>query len=433
MSIAHCRTRGVLRRGVISALALAVMATTVQMGTTAQATVQDEAVTPVPSGLSTDSEAIAEAADNYSKGDAGGVTALVSAASATEALDLEQTGRSVSAETSDGGEVMVSPQGEVTLVSPESLTVGLVVAGDASNMTVVDGAVVQTQVTPSTDVVTRATESGVQIVGVFGDSDASGELTVPMTLPEGSTLVPAGDGSLKVLAEVVTEILAPGEEERVDAALGTLLGDVVEVDGEVMLTDEQLAAVAAIEPETVEVTQVRQVATVDAPWAVDANGVPVATRFEVDGNVITQVVDLDEATAFPVTADPSWWWWTKKATGCVASAGALIGGAVALAAKVHNALKASKAGTKLRSAYKMWLKFGNNNRDRLVNLLLSFQTFGGLVLKHGVSQGLKTFKSKKVGVAATGAGVIAFVQNASGLLTDILGLGSCVSLITGKD
>lgn len=47
---------------------------------------------------------------------------------------------------------------------------------------------------------------------------------------------------------------------------------------------------------------------VDAPWARDANGVEVPTHFEVQGNVLTQVVEHKSGNfAYPITADPSWW------------------------------------------------------------------------------------------------------------------------------
>ncbi|MBM0262830.1 hypothetical protein [Corynebacterium macginleyi] len=47
---------------------------------------------------------------------------------------------------------------------------------------------------------------------------------------------------------------------------------------------------------------------VDAPWARDAKGVEVPTHFEVQGNVLTQVVEHKSGDfAYPITADPSWW------------------------------------------------------------------------------------------------------------------------------
>jgi hypothetical protein len=46
------------------------------------------------------------------------------------------------------------------------------------------------------------------------------------------------------------------------------------------------------------------VATIDAPWAVDAHGRDLPTRYSVEGDTIVQSVDTADAT-FPVVADPS--------------------------------------------------------------------------------------------------------------------------------
>lgn len=47
------------------------------------------------------------------------------------------------------------------------------------------------------------------------------------------------------------------------------------------------------------------VAQIEAPWAVDAEGRPVATRYELRGSTIRQVVDhRDRSVAYPVVADP---------------------------------------------------------------------------------------------------------------------------------
>ena len=43
---------------------------------------------------------------------------------------------------------------------------------------------------------------------------------------------------------------------------------------------------------------------VTPPWAKDANGVPVATHFEIEGNELTQVVEHDGSQAYPIVADP---------------------------------------------------------------------------------------------------------------------------------
>ncbi len=43
---------------------------------------------------------------------------------------------------------------------------------------------------------------------------------------------------------------------------------------------------------------------VEAPWATDATGMTVATRFEVDGHTLIQFVEATSSTQFPVVADP---------------------------------------------------------------------------------------------------------------------------------
>jgi hypothetical protein len=44
---------------------------------------------------------------------------------------------------------------------------------------------------------------------------------------------------------------------------------------------------------------------IPAPWAKDAHGNDVPTHFEVTGNVLAQVIDFTDETAFPVVADPT--------------------------------------------------------------------------------------------------------------------------------
>ncbi len=52
------------------------------------------------------------------------------------------------------------------------------------------------------------------------------------------------------------------------------------------------------------------VGEIAAPWAVDATGNPVATHYEVEGNVVVQVVDHTSTdVTYPVVADPTVHWW----------------------------------------------------------------------------------------------------------------------------
>lgn len=48
---------------------------------------------------------------------------------------------------------------------------------------------------------------------------------------------------------------------------------------------------------------------VAAPWATDADGNPVETRYEIRGDELFQIVVADGFTAYPVVADPSWQWY----------------------------------------------------------------------------------------------------------------------------
>lgn len=47
------------------------------------------------------------------------------------------------------------------------------------------------------------------------------------------------------------------------------------------------------------------VASVDSPWAYDANGEAVPTYFTIDGTTITQVVEHDERFEYGIVADPT--------------------------------------------------------------------------------------------------------------------------------
>jgi hypothetical protein len=52
------------------------------------------------------------------------------------------------------------------------------------------------------------------------------------------------------------------------------------------------------------------VATVDAPWAVDAEGRDIPTHFTVSGSVLTQHVDhAAQASVYPIIADPYFHWY----------------------------------------------------------------------------------------------------------------------------
>jgi len=81
------------------------------------------------------------------------------------------------------------------------------------------------------------------------------------------------------------------------------------------------------------------IAQLATPWARDANGRDVPTRFEIDGTTVVQVVEHRGAGfAYGITADP-WWnpssWkiWSKVGRVAVSGLARCGGGAL----KVHSA------------------------------------------------------------------------------------------------
>lgn len=89
-----------------------------------------------------------------------------------------------------------------------------------------------------------------------------------------------------------------------------------------------------------------------APWAIDARGRALETRFAVDGNTITQLVDSSDAQ-FPVVADPSLWWFVGTSALCAAEIASLaVGGVKVISAfaKADRIIKAAKTVSKYYKA-----------------------------------------------------------------------------------
>lgn len=265
--------------------------------------VQDTSTTaPVEdaSGASGDAAAIAAAAADYAPGDAGAAVALAEAASAKDAVALDSSG----AVSFDGASVAVADTGTTVLSLGDSTQIGIRAVG-AGAVDLVDGAAVQTGVSPATDIVTRATVDGAQLVAVLGDESAGDTVPFALDLPENATLTPQADGSVTVTAPVTVEQPIAGETERIDQQITAIVGD---ADTAEELTPAQLAAIDAIAPAVTEtVVETQQIATIETPWAVDADGTALPTSYTLEGTNLTQNIDTTNAT-YPITADPSWQW-----------------------------------------------------------------------------------------------------------------------------
>ncbi|WP_186315334.1 DUF2599 domain-containing protein [Curtobacterium sp. BH-2-1-1] len=108
--------------------------------------------------------------------------------------------------------------------------------------------------------------------------NADGSSTVSSTREDGSV----------VIGTTIESASAPSEYSypiNVDGAAADLT---VEDDGSVTVSDDAGDVITHFL----------------APWALDAAGADVSTRYEVDGNVLTQVVD-HKGASYPVVADPT--------------------------------------------------------------------------------------------------------------------------------
>lgn len=113
------------------------------------------------------------------------------------------------------------------------------------------------------------------------------------------------------------------------------------------------------------------------PWAYDATGAKVPTKFTLDGNTLTQTVDFDENTVFPVVADPNdFWGWTV----CVAAVGAAItpwgagaGLAVRLIARFGSVLRG------IEIVWRAWNVAGDFNKKWNSAMVASGGLFGEIL------------------------------------------------------
>lgn len=152
----------------------------------------------------------------------------------------------------------------------------------------------------STTEVPRAADAPVSLSGPNGDlqvslpfADEASDAITSSGVPEfdnnnGSTTVPIvrDDGSVQILT-VIDNADAP---TRYDYEITVSEGGTMEVQegGVILITDKDGDFVGAVAP----------------AWAKDSNGASLPTRYEITGNVLTQVVEHSAGTAYPVVADP---------------------------------------------------------------------------------------------------------------------------------
>ncbi|MFJ3875831.1 hypothetical protein ACIPW5_00065 [Streptomyces sp. NPDC090077] len=158
------------------------------------------------------------------------------------------------ASATPGNSLPASSAGEVFVATGtgERVSIGLPETKDSAGVSTGRGTTVYPDAAPGADLAVQATADGARALVVIKDKSAPKEYGFDLGLPSGAEVKQLADGSLLVVKDRMP--------------LGLL----------------------------------------DAPWAKDANGNPVATSYRVEGNRIVQTVAFDDSTAFPVVADPNW-------------------------------------------------------------------------------------------------------------------------------
>ena len=294
-----------------------------------------------------DASELETAVESFDPGDADGAAELAAVVAPQDGVDLN-----------DSELVNLSSDGGLVLDGENGVSVGLRVQGSTATPEIVDGAAVSAGVDTDLDVVSRATADGAQILAVLGNKNAPNEIGFDLDLPEGAKLATQADGSILISAPVESEVSLPGEDERIEAATLAILGTSAALDdGLDELTDEQIEQLAAIpDAKTKTIIETLPVAEIQTPWAVDANGNPVETRFELDVHTLTQIIETNNNTAYPVIADPS----AKPSVGqiltCAAAIGALLLATYLSAAKILKIKKYIKAAGGAKTAAKKMMK-----------------------------------------------------------------------------
>ena len=207
----------------------------------------------------------------------------------------------LSAAPASAEEMDPSPLAVIGEVAPEVLEQIADVPTDAAGVNSIDALVgdvsLEVPADPS-EGITLAGATGQLGIGLpSGDVAASAvaetEGVVSYDNGDGSTTVPVvkEDGSLQINTIIENEAAPTRYEYSLDIPAG---GSVEEIgDGMFAVLTAEGELLSAILP----------------PWAKDANGVDIPTRYAIESGSLVQYVDHDQAgTAYPVVADPKFAW-----------------------------------------------------------------------------------------------------------------------------
>lgn len=369
---------------------------------------------------------LSSAVNEYTSGNADSVAHLVEVVSPQNGID-----RSLAEEDNPWIAVEENLFSEGLSISPD---LGVSFAEPISDAKVIDGIVVSSDASQDLDLAHRETEHGKQFVTVLGSKESPSDLAYELDLPDKAQLKQLHDGSIDIIAPIDTEVSLPGEDERIEEAATAIIGNEIHSLDELdSLTDEQLEQLAAVpDAETETVTENQRIGTIDAPWAVDANGQPVETAYSIEGHTLVQTVEIQADTAFPVIADPSFSWWAEKGTKCALGVGTLAFfgyGKIAVAlGKLVVKMRNASAASKLGKAYAAWKKLGTSNSSRFGELVKQVKSLASLVIQKGGKSAFAKHKAKSKKAAAS----IAFLKEGGQVIGSIFGIGACIDMVKAK-
>lgn len=286
---------------------------------------------------------------------------------------------------------------QIATVAPSASITPTVDLGDAL-LAPIDNAVVSLPTNPSEPVEVTSTTSDapdllITLPELIGTDDArlAGDGTVVYTSDSDASIAvqPITEGGTRFLTILENRNSPSNFEYTFEGAVLELLDDgsiTVSQDGEVT-------------------------GGIDAPWAYDADGEAVPTRYVVEGgSTLIQFVDhTDGNYTYPIVADPAWYWWVGTTATCAAQIAPFV-----------TPLAAAKAAQLMTKAQKII--------DKSAKLKAAVNQLGGLKKALGH---IKTYVvNKGKGLTAKQVTAIKAVYTL-GLetLADALGIGACYSLV----
>ncbi|MEV7602848.1 hypothetical protein AB0O91_36315 [Kitasatospora sp. NPDC089797] len=206
-----------------------------------------------PAALADDATSTAEHAASVVERATGteGLAPTVDGVAATDG----RTGRvRVAVPETSGGAV------EAIAADGTKVALGLPRTRDVTGVRAGAGTVVYPDAAPATDIAVQATtDGGARAVATLKNSEAPAEQRYTLDLPAGTEAVANDTGGYDLV-------------RAVDGGMAVAVGQI------------------------------------DAPWAKDAKGSPVATSYRLEGSTLVQKVEATKDTAFPVVADPKVTW-----------------------------------------------------------------------------------------------------------------------------